>query len=337
MSEKACVDCGTGISIKATRCNRCAVEHHRGGIDRTPKPCLHKRANHQHGTNAAYVLDKCRCPPCCQARRAQDDWRRRQQAYGRYDKYVPAEPVRQHVRDLMAQGMGWKRVAETAGVSGSSMWKLLYGKTKPDGSRLPSKRITRANAEALLAVTLDLADGAILEEAPGVQLRLRALVALGWSMSKLAAHLGVTPTNAGPLFHGTRGVTVGTRRAVEALYEELSMRLPSEDTHRDKIAASRARRYAQQHGWLPPLALDDERLDDPGYRPILTREPEAEPVLDEAAIYRRMHGERVRLTKAEAAEVVRRWASSGRPLAECERVTGIKPDRHYRLRDQEAS
>lgn len=71
-------------------------------LDRTPKPCLHKQANHQHGTNACYVLDKCRCHPCAHARAAQDDWRRRQQAYGRYDKYVDAAEARRHVRSLMA-------------------------------------------------------------------------------------------------------------------------------------------------------------------------------------------------------------------------------------------
>ena len=30
---------------------------------------------------------------------------------------------------------------------------------------------------------------------------------------------------------------------------------------------SRARRYAKARGWLPPLALDDEYLDDPTYKP----------------------------------------------------------------------
>ena len=29
--------------------------------DRTPKPCTHPHANHQHGTYAAYKRDGCRC------------------------------------------------------------------------------------------------------------------------------------------------------------------------------------------------------------------------------------------------------------------------------------
>ncbi len=39
-------------------------------VDRTPKPCLHKIADHQHGTYACYTLDACRCAPCCEAVKA---------------------------------------------------------------------------------------------------------------------------------------------------------------------------------------------------------------------------------------------------------------------------
>lgn len=308
-------------------------------VDRTPKPCLHKQADHQHGTRACYVLDRCRCLPCSRANSEAETGRERQKAYGRYDKYLDAEPVRAHVRSLMAQGMGWKRQAIAAGVSPSSMWKLLYGKRQPDGSQEPSRRITRANAERLLAVTLDLAGGAVVDHT-GTTRRVQALVALGWSQAKLGQRLGIDPTNMGPLAHGARETTVATAKAVRDLYDELSMQLPPAESHRDKIAASRARNYARAHGWLPPLAWDDELIDDPAHTPLLERGPSIthDDELDDAAIWRRMHGDRtVRLSKADAAEVVRRWAASGRSLADCERVTGIKADRWYRLKDQEAA
>ena len=58
---------------------------------------------------------------------------------------------------------------------------------------------------------------------------------------------------------------------------------------------------------------------------------EAEDCIDESAIYRRTNGDKtVRLTQAERAELVRRWATTGRSLAECERITGLNPQR-YRL------
>src|SRR5690606_26964470 len=118
-----------------------------------------------------------------------------------------------------------------------------------DRVREPSKRVLRTTAEKLLAVQLDLADGAQVD-ATGTTRRIRALVALGWSQSKLADRLGIQRSN----FHlagGTRPtVLAATEKAVETLYDELSMTLPPRAGHRDKIAYSRARRYATERGWL---------------------------------------------------------------------------------------
>lgn len=303
-------------------------------VDRTPKPCLHKIADHQHGTRAAYVLDRCRCFPCSSANAQAETDRERQKAYGRYDKYVQAEPVRAHVLALGEQGMGLKRVAKGAGVSTGTLSKLVFGvytatgtgggcKGPGDRVRQPSKRVLRTTAERLLAVELDLADGAkiAVDDAIGVRRRVRALVALGWSQSKLAERLGVLRSN----FHlatDARGVTVATMRAVERVYDELSMTLPPEDTHRDKIAASRARAYARARGWKPPLALDDELLDTAGDPVALATDDD--PVLDEQAIWRRVRGDRsVLLTKAERREVVRHCHAQGLTDQAIHHQTGI--------------
>jgi transcriptional regulator with XRE-family HTH domain len=298
-------------------------------VDRTPKPCHHKRANHQHGTRACYVLDACRCHPCSKANAEAENWRERQKAYGRYNKYVPAGPVREHVRTLMDAGMGLKRIVAVTGVSQGTMWKLMYGKRRPDGTCIPSRRVLRDTAEKLYTLDptwtgpLPLADGAILttDASYAVSRKLQALVALGWSMSELGRRLGITHVrNAIPVVKGERRLTAATAKKADALYEQLSMTLPSETNQRQRIAASRSRRYAKAHGWVPPLDLEaeDVELDD-------------EPYLDEAAILRRLDGDKtVRLTPAEAAELVRRWQASGRPLNECERHTGINPHRHVR-------
>jgi transcriptional regulator with XRE-family HTH domain len=314
-------------------------------VDRTPKPCLHKIADHQHGTRAAYVLDACRCLPCSAANAEAETARERQKAYGRYDRYVDAEPVRTHVLELGRQGMGLKRVAKAAGVSTGTLSKLVFGVYASTGTgggrngpgrrvRRPSKRVLRTTAEKLLAVRLDLADGAKItaEDAIGVRRRVRALVALGWSQSKLADRLGIQRSN----FHlatDARGVTVATMRAVEELYDELSMTLPPQDTHRDRIAASRARNYAKARGWLPPLALDDDLIDRPCEGVL---EVEVEDYLDEQAIWRRMHGDRsVRLTKAEKRELVRRAREAGWSYRDLETRAGIAKSERYI--DQEAS
>lgn len=338
---KTCLDCPATIAPQATRCVPCASVVLHGVIDRTPKPCHHKKANHQHGTNAAYVLDRCRCQPCTAARKEQDSWRRRQKAYGRYDKYVDAEPVRQHVRALMAGGMGLKTVSKRTGVATGTLSKLIYGVYAPGPggrngagvlTRPPAKRTLRTTAERLLALTSveerpdNLAAGALDPwRTPTARTHLRALVALGWSMSELGRRLGISyTTNAIPLFTDeTRVMLRSTVDRAEAIYAELSM-TPRVPTNRaEQGAITRARNFAKKHGWIPPLDLEDvsdvEQLDD---------------YLDEQAIWRRMQGDKtVRLTTAERAELRARWVAAGRSLNELERHTGINAHRTYTTRE----
>lgn len=229
-------------------------------VDRTPKPCHHKVANHVHGTRACYVLDRCRCLPCTKANADAENERERLKLYGRYDKYVEAEPVRQHVRSLMAQGMGWKRVAAAAGLSPSTVWKTVYGdRTRFDG---PTKRVTRKTAEAILAVQLDLAAGARVPS-HGTRRRLQALVALGWSQHKLARRLGWNDGNFGVMLHHRGAVTVATADKVKSLYDELSMTPPVPANSYDAAGIQRAKNRATYLMWLPPLAWDDDDIDDP--------------------------------------------------------------------------
>ncbi|MGH3355254.1 MAG: hypothetical protein ACRDOJ_05115 [Nocardioidaceae bacterium] len=240
-------------------------------VDRTPQPCLHKQANHQHGTRACYVLDKCRCEPCARANSEAETWRERQKAYGRYHRYVNADLVREHVRALADAGMGLKTVAKRSGVSQGSLWKLMYGKRQPDGTQTPSRRVTRETADKLYALDpawngpLPLADGANIDGTT-TRLRLRAMVALGYSISSLGRQLNIV--NIHTLVHGTANGRPGDARVylrtadkVTALYDDLSTRLPAETNQRERITASRARNYAHARGWSPPMILDNTHHD----------------------------------------------------------------------------
>lgn len=145
--------------------------------DRTPQPCQHKYANHQHGTHACYVLDRCRCHPCRRANSAYERRRTKNNAYGR-SNLVPAEPVRRHVRTLRAQGLGTKWIAALAGVSHGSLSKLVYG----ERGLAPSRRVRRETARKLLSVPLPSLEQLPVRksiDALGTRRRLRALIAIG--------------------------------------------------------------------------------------------------------------------------------------------------------------
>jgi hypothetical protein len=234
-----------------------------------------------HGTHARYVVDRCHCTPCRAANRAYEANRTRQILYGRWQPYVDAAPARTHVRALMAYGIGWKRVAHLAGVPITCVNRLLYG----IGDRKPSVRIRPGTQAALLAVqpSLDLLAPAVRVDATGSRRRLQALVRIGWSKSKLASRLGMQVRNLGWAF-GAGYVAAGTARKVLALYEELWDQPPAEETHRDKIAASRARRYAADRDWPAPMDWDDDLIDVPDQQLAAEIEQRVE-AMDDREIY----------------------------------------------------
>ena len=79
---------------------------------------------------------------------------------------VDAGPVVAHFRYLMAQGMGYKDVAETAGVSPHTVGNLLYGLR---GARAkPVTRLRRETAEKLLAASWARSPGWIAEMRRGL-------------------------------------------------------------------------------------------------------------------------------------------------------------------------
>ncbi len=231
------------------------------------RDCTCPIANHTHGTHVAYVADKCRCRPCRDASATYENNRQRQRAYGHH-AYVDAEPARNHLRTLGEQGMGWKRVAAAAGLDTSTVWKLIYG--DPGRSQAPSKRIRPATQAKILAVTLDLAEGARVD-GTGTRRRLQALVATGWSQTRLASRLGMTSGNLTPMLHDRRGgcVTVARARAVTDLYDELWDQAPTADNRWFDAGISHAKTAARRHGWVVPLAWDEDTIDDPEAVPNL--------------------------------------------------------------------
>lgn len=275
------------------------------------------------GTKAKYHLDGCRCDPCTEAARVYGNHRARQIAYGRWEPYVDAEPARQHVLALRAAGLGPVTLARLSGVPHGALAKLVYGDRQR--GQAPSKRIRHKTAERILAVqaTIDtLADGAPVDSI-GTQRRAQALCAIGYSLSDQARRLGYPVSAYHRSMLRAERVTAGRARAVRDLYDELAM-TPG--------PSRRARLDAAKKGWPPPLAWDD--IDDPDEIPCSPTE-EAGRGYDQAVVERVLGGDwRMPSTDAERTEIARRWYANGRSLADLERLTGFKPDRYYRLRDQ---
>src|SRR5215467_9331032 len=78
--------------------------------------------------------------------------RSRQIAYGRWEPWADAEPVRQHVRKLRRGGATYRAIARAAGVSPMTVHHLVNGH-RPHAEQ-PPHRISSAQARQILGVTL---------------------------------------------------------------------------------------------------------------------------------------------------------------------------------------
>lgn len=194
----------------------------------------------------------CAHPECRKANADYEKNRKRQIAYGRWEPYVDAEPVRQHVLWLIGEGVP---VAKLLPIY-PAVSVLLYG--RPSRGMAPTKKMRSESAEALLAVrpTLDMLGDLARVDAAGVHRRVQALCALGWSMSKVANRMGSAVYRVRQVMSEST-VTVRMHRKAIAVYDELSMVRP------EGPYAVKTRRWAERQGWLPPLSWDDSLIDLP--------------------------------------------------------------------------
>lgn len=232
---------------------------------------------------------------------------------------VDAEPVRQHVRELMAAGVSYSRIAQAAGVNTSTVNHMLYERT----GRPRTKRLNHENARLILAVDVTQVPTGLVDST-GARRRLQALMAIGWPASRLAGPLGLHPVYVREIQRRPR-IYATTAHAMAVTYNRLWDKRP-EHYGISAQAANRSRSLGRASGWPPPAAWDDDALDDP------TRGPDMGEVIsinrNELAAYRRGEVEflasygaspeeiaqRVDLTLGSIREIVREYRTGQRRI-----------------------
>lgn len=186
-------------------------------------------------------------------------------AYGQWNYSVDAEPIRVHVKALRARPMTLQQIADSAGIHLSTVHYVLFGRNGK-----PPKKTWHDTAEKLRAVRVEalgpapaiaVRPGGSVTDPTGTSRRLRALVAIGYRQNVLAGHLGLCPSGVGRLIKLTDPVRVARAREVTELYDRLS-RTPG--------PSEQARVWAARRGWEPPIAWDDDTIDDPDAHPAGT-------------------------------------------------------------------
>jgi hypothetical protein len=206
---------------------------------------------------------------------------------------VPAEPIRQR---LLAAGINSTEINRATGLSSSAAWDILTGKRT---------RLRLSTAQLLEGVTKEASRS--LVPRVGTIRRIRALQRMGWSSAELTPAIGVKMSS---LLIDNPLMTKRLADKVAEVYDDLSMKTGPN---------ARTRSIATRAGWPPPLAWDDETIDDPNAVPDPGKESgrrnflleEIEFMRDGGASWSDI-GRRFRIRQDHLARQVRRWRQQGR-------------------------
>lgn len=162
-----------------------------------------------HGDRNRY-LGGCRCGDCRAANAAYQRESRRRRAGGEWNGYVPADRARQHLRQLQAQGVGRRAVADAADVSRTTIAAVR------DGRQL---HLRAAAERRILQVTHAQASDCALVDGTETWRLIHALVEEGYTRKFIAERLGYRG-HAIPLMRGR--VTVRNAQRVRDLHDRLT-------------------------------------------------------------------------------------------------------------------
>lgn len=173
---------------------------------------------------------------------------RRRLHTGRYG-YQDGAPAREHVLALRALGWTYGTISEVAKISTFVPHKLASGATR---------RVLRETEEKILALPLTPVPSTRGVDGTGTYRRLEALQWLGWPMSVIGADLGLKTYSLTTMRGRGEPVSFRIAQAAVVLFEKYA-HIPGPS----KQTATKA----QQKGWSPPLAWDDDTIDDPTAKP----------------------------------------------------------------------
>ena len=171
---------------------------------------------------------------------------------------ISAREVREHVLKLRVAGGTYESIGHAARTGAMTVHGIA-------NARRPTVQADIAGR--LLAVT-EAGIRSMRSSPTGIMWRLRALVAMGHTCTRMATATGIPPATVRRIVRG-EAITISPeqRRTVTALFDAWWDKTPPQRTHQEKLAAGNARKRATRNNWPPPAGLDEDELDQPGYQP----------------------------------------------------------------------
>jgi hypothetical protein len=171
---------------------------------------------------------------------------------------VSARAVREHVLKLRAAGGTYEAIGLASGTSAMTVHCIAHAH-RP--------RVQEEAARQLLAVS-EADIRTMRSSAAGTMWRLRALVAMGHTCSRMAAAIDTSPATLRRIVRGD-ALTVNPelRQLATALFDAWWDKSPPRRARREELAADEALKRAALNDWPCPAGLDEDELDQPGYQP----------------------------------------------------------------------
>lgn len=211
--------------------------------------------DHRHGTPAGRKAG-CACAPCVAAhkRRCKEYQHKRLQMGGSttVDATRAAAVLAQN-----AERMSLSAIGRALGTSHTWVAKVIRGDIK---------RISPARERDVLNLDGHQPADTSHVSALGPMRRLRALHSMGYSWTRLAEETGYSLSGLKAVAWGHwEVIEAHNATTIRALYDRLSLTLPTSDNQYVRSGIARARNNGRRQGWPPPLAWDD--IDDPDEKP----------------------------------------------------------------------
>ena len=171
---------------------------------------------------------------------------------------VSAQPVREHVLKLRAAGGTYESIGLAAGIGAMTVHGI---------ANAGRPTVQAEVAHRLLALS-QAGIGRSRPSPGGIMWRLRALVAMGHTCSRMAAATGIRPATLRRIVRGEAlTISPDLQQVVTALFDAWWDKTPPQRTRREELAASNALKRAARNDWPCPAGLDEDELDQPGYQP----------------------------------------------------------------------
>jgi DNA-binding CsgD family transcriptional regulator len=165
-------------------------------------------------------------------------------------------------------------------------------------------------------------------DSTGAKRRVQALIANGWSMTRLATQVHCHPSTISRLLHSTT-ITSTIDHVIRDLYTRLAEQPVPTATTGERISVEAARRYADAHDWATPDRWTDIDHD------LQPQSPRADTDIDQIAISRALDGRPTQLNHRERRLAAQLLTAQGLSLRDIAARLAINPRTvsRYRLAD----